>query len=211
MADDFDIESTIAAISSRPKNVEVDPLEFPRYDLFQEYRMGTSLGAIASIILPIDSPCQDQLDWYRNFHYESVSLEYGALSAMSLKQLQLRMFRHSLDEEDVKLLKTHSWFSDDLVVFPALTKCIRESVQAGESPLWNLVRGGFVPNHFADVLAEDLTGNGPCRQLIKEKVEIALDCNFVTVQELLSDMGGKPSPWIRFQKSSRFHRFGGAR
>jgi hypothetical protein len=210
MADDFDIESAIDEIQSRSKIEAVNPLEHPRYDLFAEYRLGTSMGAIGCIILPSDC-CQDQLDWYRNFHYESVSLEYGALSAMGLKQLQLRMFRHSVDEEDVKLLKTHSWFSDDLVVFPALTKCIRESVQAGESPLWNIVRTGFVPKHFADVLGEDLTGNGPCRQMIKEKVEIALDCNFVTVQELLSDMGGKPSPWVRFQKSSRFHKFGGAR
>lgn len=211
MTDDFDIESAIDAISSRPKMDEVDPLEHPRYDVYMEYRIGTSLGAIGCIILPIDSPCQDQLDWYRNFHYESVSLEYGALSAMSLKQLQLRMFRHSVDEEDVKLLKTHSWFSDDQVVFSALTKCIRDSVQAGESPLWNLVRAGYVPKQFADVLGEDLAGTGPCRQLIKDQVEIGLACDLFSVQELLSDMGGKPSPWIRFHRSSRFHRFGGAR
>jgi hypothetical protein len=31
------------------------------------------------------------------------------------------------------------------------------------------------------------------------------------VQDLLADIGCKESPWIRFQKSSRFHRFGGAR
>lgn len=211
MADDFDIESAIAAISSRPKGEVVNPLEHPRYDVYMEYRIGTSLGAIGCIILPIDSPCQDQLDWYRNFHLESVSLEYGALSAMSLKQLQLRMFRHSLDEEDVELLKTYSWFSDDQVVFPALTKCIRESVQNGESPLWNLVRAGFVPKQFADVLGEDLAGTGACRQLIKDQVEIGLACDLFSVQELLSDLGAKPSPWIRFQKSSRFHRFGGVR
>lgn len=214
MADDFDIESAIDAISSRPQGEEVNPLEHPRYDLFREYRLstsGASMGAIGCLIFPVDTPCVDLIDFYRDFHYESVSLEYGALSAMGLKQLQMRMFRHSVDEEEVKLIETHSWFSDDQVTFSALTKCIRESVQNGESPLWNMVRAGFVPKKFANLLGEDLAGTGACRQLIKDQVEIGLACDLFSVQELLSDLGAKPSPWIRFQKSSRFHRFGGAR
>lgn len=211
MADDFDIDSAIAAISSRPQGEELNPLEHPRYDLFQEYRLGTSMGAIGCLIFPVEIPSVDLIDFYRDFHDESVSLTYGALSGMGLKQLQLRMHRHMFKDEEIKLIETHSWFSDDQLTFAALTKCIRESVQNGESPLWNLVRAGFVPKKFANLLGENLAGTGPCRQMIKNQVEIGLACDLFSVQDLLSDLGAKPSPWIRFQKSSRFHRFGGAR
>lgn len=177
-----------------------DPLDCPRYDLFSQYRF-TKLGAIGGLVLPVQTPCVDLLDFHRSMANDSVSLEYLAAPRHGYLQLQLRLHHHHKGEQrgKVDLLATHSWFSDEKPQFDALLNLIREATRLGYSPLWEMVRSGLLPDRFASVLQEEMPGSDEIyfKHLQFDQTKAAIQIGVLSVEQCLEPMGVRPSIYVR--------------
>ena len=76
---DIDIHPRDAAILS----YDPDPLSHPRYDLFQDFRMG-GLGPLIGVTLPVRDACVDVLDCYVNNQRDCVTLEHIGLRTTAI-------------------------------------------------------------------------------------------------------------------------------
>lgn len=176
------------------------PLDCPRYDIFNQFRF-TPLGAIGGLIMPVETPCVDQIDFYHSKSGQSVSLEYLSAPARGYLQLQIRLHHHHKGEErgKVDLVATHSWFSDEKQQFNELIQRIRSAVVSGYSPLWELVRYEVVPDRFAQVLQEEMPGGDEIyfKHLQFEPTKVAIQMEMLTVEQCMAPMGVRPSAYVR--------------
>ncbi len=192
---DIDINARFDPISPR----DSDSLCHPRFDLFQDFRMG-GLGALMNITLPVQTPCVDVLDCYVNQQRDCVTLEHLGLSDDRDRQICMRLhrYREKAYWEDA----THSWLSSELE-FAQVTEIIRKSVSAGEAPMWNLLRAMDLPVEFVDALSLNISGDVACPGLMKPQLEVAIVIGFCSVDACLASMGCAASQWVPVRRHTQ--------
>lgn len=196
---DFDLDIEINAPYEPGNPRDIDPLCHPRFDLFQDFRMG-GLGALMGVTLPVETPCVDMLDCYVNQQRDCVTLDYMGLSESGDRQICLRLFQYR--QGAYWETGTYSWLSSE-PAFEQVTEIIRKSVAAGEAPMWNLVRAMDLPVQFVDALNLNISGDVACPGLMKPYLEVAILIGFCSVDACLAAMGCAASPWIPVRKHTR--------
>ena len=146
---DFDLDSEIHSPDTANYSYDPDPLSHPRFDLFQDFRMG-GLGPLIGVTLPVSTPCVDVLDCYTNAERDCVTLEHMGLPEHGDRQISMRLYKYR--DRAYWETGTHSWVSSE-PEFGLVAGIIKASVAAGESPLWNLARGMSLPAEFIDALS----------------------------------------------------------
>ena len=146
---ELDLDIEIHPRDAATYSYDPDPLSHPRFDLFQSFRMG-GLGPLIGVTLPVSTPCVDVLDCYVNDQRDCVTLEHMGLPDDGDRQISMRLYKYR--DRAYWETGTHSWCSSE-PEFDLVTGIIRASVAAGESPLWNLVRGLSLPAEFIDALS----------------------------------------------------------
>ena len=153
---ELDLDIEIHPRDAASLSYDPDPLSHPRFDLFQDFRMG-GLGPLIGVTLPVETPCVDVLDCYVNSQRDCVTLEHIDLLDEGDRQISLRLYKYR--DRAYWENGTHSWCSSE-PAFEMVTEIIKASVAAGESPLWNLVRGMSLPAEFIDALSLGIGCNG---------------------------------------------------
>ena len=189
---DFDLDIEISAPYEPGNPRDADPLCHPRFDLYQDFRMG-GLGALMNITLPVETPYVDILDCYVNQQRDCVTLEHLGLSDAGDRQICMRLYRYR--ERAYWETGTYSWLSSE-PEFAQVTETIRASVAAGEAPMWNLLRTMDLPVEFVDALSLGIGGDVACPGLMKPYLEVAILIGFCSVDACLAAMGCAASPWV---------------
>ena len=91
---EFDLDIEIHPRDAASLSYDPDPLSHPRFDLFQNYRMG-GLGPLIGVTLPVSTPFVDVLDCYMNSQRDCVTLEHMGLPDDGDRQISLRLLRVS--------------------------------------------------------------------------------------------------------------------
>ena len=146
---ELDLDIEIHPRDAENLSYDPDPLNHPRYDLFQDFRMG-GLGPLIGVTLPVSTPCVDVLDCYTNAERDCVTLEHMGIPDEGDQQISMRLYKYR--DRAYWETGTHSWCSSE-PAFERVTGIIRASVAAGESPLWNLMRSLSLPGEFVDALS----------------------------------------------------------
>ena len=153
---EFDLDIEIPPRDAASLSYDPDPLNQPRHDLFQDFRMG-GLGPLMGVTLPVSTPCVDVLDCYVNSQRDCVTFEHMGLPDEGDRQISMRLYK--CRENAYWETGSYSWSSSE-PAFEIVTEIIKASVAAGESPLWNLVRGLSLPAEFIDALSLDIGCDG---------------------------------------------------
>jgi hypothetical protein len=196
---DFDLDIEINAPYEPANPRDADPLCHPRYDLYQDFRMG-GLGALMNITLPVSTHCVDMLDCYVNQQRDCVTLDYMGLHEHGDRQICMRLhrYREKAYWEDA----THSWLSSE-PEFAQVTEIIRKSVAAGEAPLWNLARVIDLPEEVIAALTMGISGDVMCPGLMKPQFEVAILIGFCSVDLCLAAMGCAASQWVPVRRHAQ--------
>lgn len=189
---DFDLNIEITSPCEPENPCDIDPLCHPRFDLFQDFRMG-GLGALMDVTLPVSAHCVDILDCYVNHRSDCVALEHMSLSDDGDRQICMRLFQNR--DGSYWETGTCSWCSSE-PEFAQVTEIIRASVAAGEAPLWNLLRKMDLPVEFVDALSLGIGGDVACSGLMKSQVEVAILIGYCSVDAYLLAMGCSASAWV---------------
>ena len=153
---EFDLDIEIPPRDAASLSYDPDPLNQPRHDLFQDFRMG-GLGTLMYVNLPVATPFVDVLDCYVNSQRDCVTLEHMGLPEHGDRQISMRLYKYR--ENAYWEIGTHSWSSRG-PAFAEVTEIIRASVAAGESPMWGLLRAMELPAEFIDALSMGTGCNG---------------------------------------------------
>jgi hypothetical protein len=195
----FDLEIEISEPFEPGNPCDADPLCHPRFDLFQDFRMG-GLGALMDVTLPVSSSCVDVLDCYVNQQRDCVTLEHFGLANSGDRQICMRLFQYR--EGAYWETGTFSWCSSE-PEFAQVTEVIRASVEAGEAPLWNLLRTMDLPIEFVDALSLGIGGDVAIPRLMKDQLEVAILIGYSSVDACLAAMGCSALHWVPVRRHTQ--------
>ena len=147
---EFDLDIEIHPRDAANLSYDPDPLSHPRFDLFQRFPHGwprpTDRG---------DPARRDTLRRCARLLHRTPNVTASPSSTWVFlddgdRQISLRLYKYR--DQAYWETGTHSWCSSE-PAFEEVTEIIKASVAAGESPLWNLVRGMSLPAEFIDALS----------------------------------------------------------